>query len=958
MRNALYLTALAVIVAMFAGLVLMPAEDADSGSTSSSEHVVNIEVSNGSIMIYVKQPLLGVEYPINVAPTSSWQLTVDDGATFTSTDNVLNFSNGYVVRIVPQDYMSFNGWEPRSGTISKDMKIGGAFTPVTPSSVGFTGPIYGSNNVGAKWVIFDANGGNGGFAQYVLPGNAIYCPTEYKYYDLSNQTYTKFSKSGYVLLGWSENKNATIPTYVVGESLLVSSNKILYAVWETVNYNNGYRDTAAEKILIYKGQELSKSISYNSDPFDLMVELYGAKLTLTFSKSGIDYPKQEMTNFNGGLKTVRGNLNSNWITFAFTYNGDHVTITGTPSETGTYEAELEYSSANGYTFVYKCYFEVVDKDKDPSNIYHVTYGETSVAHGPYMTAVKLPDAGDKGYLKGWKVSVNNSMATFPCGGSYSIERALTLVEDVYTSNEIINSQVVGLVAYNANGGHYEHEFAALVPRDVGYVALAGTDIVSKGSSIMLGWNKTGSATDPIYPAGYLYNFSSAYTELKAVWVDVASNYVTVYLENPGNGSQNSEYRLASGYTYVLPENGFEIAGYTFVGWSDVSYPVGEGAVTIPSNTIVPYATKTYYSVYEPTVYNFTIRYHPAGPAGEVVIREGSSTVVPSQMIIEGPFFEYGGYDFIGWSDVGVYQETANYSIGDVRTFTQTETITLYAVWKVKSEAPEEGEHQFILNFNGNGSSVSNMPGTIVQTSTEDRLTITLYYVPIRTGFDFYGWAETPNGLASYTYGEQITLEIPAGQNSVEKTLYAVWTDSNTGVEPGNSYVATFVGQNGTLRTVLVPSGNRVTPIAPPSVEGRAFLGWSQGTSLWDFNNPVTDNLTLTAKYLVIFDLKVEGHTLKPILKVTASETEVTYSDGHIDHVYSSILPTHDVQPNTTGSVIVKVHTNSGTYTSMMHYAISEEETPAPVGTDIPPAMLVVIGIFVLIGAIIVRRFVL
>ena len=53
---------------------------------------------------------------------------------------------------------------------------------------------YGSDQVGAERMVFDSNGGSGGFAQYVLNGNQIAMPTEYKASGASNSSYQGFSK--------------------------------------------------------------------------------------------------------------------------------------------------------------------------------------------------------------------------------------------------------------------------------------------------------------------------------------------------------------------------------------------------------------------------------------------------------------------------------------------------------------------------------------------------------------------------------------------------------------------------------------------------------------------------------------------------------------------------------------------------------------------------------------------
>ena len=81
---------------------------------------------------------------------------------------------------------------------------------------------FGSDSVGAERIVFDSNGGSGGYAQYVLNGNSIYFPTEYKAPGLSNTAYSQISRNGYVLTGWSEDRNVPSPAYQPGQSYTVT----------------------------------------------------------------------------------------------------------------------------------------------------------------------------------------------------------------------------------------------------------------------------------------------------------------------------------------------------------------------------------------------------------------------------------------------------------------------------------------------------------------------------------------------------------------------------------------------------------------------------------------------------------------------------------------------------------------------------------------------------------------
>lgn len=48
-------------------------------------------------------------------------------------------------------------------------------------------------------------------------------------------TFPSAARAGYTLLGWSASSNATSPTYVVGQTINISSNNTFYAVWKKSN---------------------------------------------------------------------------------------------------------------------------------------------------------------------------------------------------------------------------------------------------------------------------------------------------------------------------------------------------------------------------------------------------------------------------------------------------------------------------------------------------------------------------------------------------------------------------------------------------------------------------------------------------------------------------------------------------------------------------------------------------
>ena len=108
--------------------------------------------------------------------------------------------------------------------------------------------------------------------------------------------------------------------------------------------------------------------------------------------------------------------------------------------------------------------------------------------------------------------------------------------------------------------------------------------------------------------------------------------------------------------------------------------------------------------------------------------------------------------------------------------------------------------------------------------------------PTRTGFVFGGWHRDPAGTIPYNFNDPVTGSI---------TLYAKWIEL---------YTVTFNSMGGTsVPSQQVAHGNRASrPADPTRTGGYTFDGWyrdAAGTIPYNFNDPVTGNITLYAKWI-------------------------------------------------------------------------------------------------------------
>ena len=98
---------------------------------------------------------------------------------------------------------------------------------------------------------------------------------------------------------------------------------------------------------------------------------------------------------------------------------------------------------------------------------------------------------------------------------------------------------------------------------------------------------------------------------------------------------------------------------------------------------------------------------------------------------------------------------------------------------------------------------------------------------------------------TYNEGKIISQSILAGTVVGEKdTLKVVVAIKPVVVK----YTVTFMNDSTKYKTLQVESGNAVSAPANPTKDGYNFVGWYNGAAAYNFQNKVTNNLTLTAKW--------------------------------------------------------------------------------------------------------------
>lgn len=168
-----------------------------------------------------------------------------------------------------------------------------------------------------------------------------------------------------------------------------------------------------------------------------------------------------------------------------------------------------------------------------------------------------------------------------------------------------------------------------------------------------------------------------------------------------------------------------------------------------------------------------------------------------------------GYTFNGW-----YTEKEG---GTKHNFSDkiTKDTTLYAHWTI---------NQYTVKFETNG-------GTAIADKTVEYGKTITEVTTTKNDSVFSGW-----------YTDQECTKAFSGTVTGDVTLYAKWTEQ---------YTVTFNSDDGSaVESQKIAKGGKATKPTAPTKEGYTFDGWYLNDAIYNFDAPVTADITLTAKWQI------------------------------------------------------------------------------------------------------------
>ena len=114
--------------------------------------------------------------------------------------------------------------------------------------------------------------------------------------------------------------------------------------------------------------------------------------------------------------------------------------------------------------------------------------------------------------------------------------------------------------------------------------------------------------------------------------------------------------------------------------------------------------------------------------------------------------------------------------------------------------------------------------------------------------------EFTSGWSTYMSGETPTSYFKSDVSGLDVQI----SGSELCLSSGYTVSFELNGGTGTAPEQQVPNGGKATDPGNPTRDSHAFAGWYNGDTLWDFNTVVTDNMTLTAKWITNPTVTVSG----------------------------------------------------------------------------------------------------
>ncbi len=606
------------------------------------------------------------------------------------------------------------------------------------------------------------------------------------------------TRDDYYFSGWADNATVSTATYHGGDSISLSADKTIYAVWASINtYTLSYNgngggvapgsDSCNANNLTNTCNVTVSSAELTRDGYDFLgwatsadattatyhggdeitlgadqtlYAIWAPIWTLSYSGNGGDgVPGGESchTNATNGTCTV------SVTNAALTRDGYYFLgwATSASATTAAYHGGNEIT-LSAHQALYAIWAPIRTLSYDGNGGSGAPAAQSchasNTTSGCNVTISSAALTRDGYYFLGWGNSAGATSAAYQGGGSITLSADKTL----YAIWAPIRT-----LSYSGNGGSGAPAAQSCHADDT----MSGCNVTISSAELtrdgyyFLGWADSATATSAAYHGGDPITLSDNKT-IYAVW-SLINVYTLNYDSNggsmvPGGESCNADITTNNCNVTVTAAE-LTRDGYFFLGWGDSASATT--AAYQGGNSITLSADKTLYAIWAP-VYNLSYDGNEGEGAPVAQSCHAGNTTSGCNLTISLDELTRDGYFFLGWADEADATE-AIYQGGDEITLSGSQI--LYAIW-----APV-----YTLSYDSNEGEGAPVAQSCHANDTTSGCSVTINTIdPTRENYKFLGWADEADATtAVYQGGDAISL-------SADKTIYAVWGEIDDEEEPG------------------------------------------------------------------------------------------------------------------------------------------------------------------------------
>ena len=581
-----------------------------------------------------------------------------------------------------------------------------------------------------------------------------------------------FTRSGYTFQGWAKSAVSASVEYSDGAAISFTSNIMLYAIWKNDNassyaysytitfHGNGGKTAsgATTTTQLVQGNTQSINIKLNQNTFE--------KSGYTFLGWAYFNDASKINFVDGATYTCSSNLTlyALWKSDTYTYSYT-ITFDGNGGKT-----------ASGATTT----TQMAEGNNRPVTI----------------TLDANPFSKDGCVFVGWS-NINSPSMVYDDGATYSVYSNQTFTA---RWSEVANAPTLTLDANNGSGRTFTKTVSSGDKIFFNKDAIYNT--FKRDNFQLVAFNENAAGTGKTYDYDGL-NGAEYYIELTSnktlygVWKEYP--HIT-FNANGGKASDNStearQYQQgkidrslyswyfipdnvassAASETVTLNENPFTRSGYVFKGWSEnqsattATYTDKQSVAafinTAPNELTTNWNGKTLYAVWQKIP---TITYNMNGGSNTSSFSEDSVTITSAT-----PTAKYSYYTFQGWSASSA-ATSATYTAGS--TYSGTENITLYAVWKLGTIV--------------NGQAISVARGKTETIATFTLLKTESVSLTISNVEDKLEYIATPTSGSPVNFGKQNSATTV--QKNLDAGTYTFTAKNNETIGSANTATVTLKG---------------------------------------------------------------------------------------------------------------------------------------------------------------------